>query len=70
MTCCCSYPSSAARRTFAPNNRCWRRGEMEILSRALPEAGDVGAGPASGRRGRLTVNVGRSNATNAVGEII
>lgn len=39
MACCCSYPSSGARRTFAPNNRCWRRREMEILGRALPEAG-------------------------------
>lgn len=64
------YPSSAARHTFAPNNRCWRRAEMEILGRAPPEAGGVGAGPASGRRGRLTVNGGRSNATKAVGEII
>ena len=32
--------------------------------------GGVGAGPASGRRGRLTVSEGRSDATKAVGEII
>ena len=32
--------------------------------------GGVGAGPASGRRGRLTVNAGRSNATKAAGETI
>ena len=43
---------------------------MEILGRVLPEAGAVGAGPASGRRGRLTVSEGRSDATKAVGEII
>lgn len=42
---------------------------MEILRRALPEAGGAGAGPLSCRRGRLTVNVGRSKATTELGRI-
>jgi hypothetical protein len=43
---------------------------MEILGRALSEAGGRLCGPGIRSRGRLTVNVGISNATKAVGEII